>query len=286
MGMFLAASNETGDAAEDGSAEAEAVSPENVEGENAEAGDGAAAEDASAEEGEDAAVSEGTENIRENTCVVKISFRDVGFLAGYAAVAEGYTNIAFMGGAESEANDIYLNGFIEGADAAAKERAVAQGGVTVTYGFTGSEELSPMTMSKAMDWYENGVQTIFAPGENICRAVVKAAETRQNGNVMTVGTQSKRAESDKILLTVIMNYGKAAYSVLEDFENDEFEGGKIVNYGLEEECVTIPDDLSGFTAFTSNTFQILKNNIKGNQINITDREMKAGGDVVKVTAAQ
>ena len=281
MGVFLTASE---DAPEEGSDEAgsdtgeeqQSVSPESAEDENA------SEEGADKEESEE--TGDDTANIRENTCVVKISFRDVGFLAGYAAVAEGYTNIAFMGGEESETNDIYLNGFIEGADAAAKERALPQGGVTVTYGFTGSEELSPMTMSKALDWYENGAQTIFAPGENICKAVVKAAETRQTGNVMTVGTRNKADESEKIVFTVIMNYGRAAYSVLQDFENDEFEGGKIVNYGLKEECVTIPDDLSRLTAFNSNTFEILKNNIKGNQIKVTDKEMKAGGDVVKVTS--
>ena len=223
-----------------------------------------------------------TGDIAENTCVVKISETDAGFLAGYAAVAEGFTNLGFLGGEKNEKNNAFGNGFIKGAEAAAAERAMGEGSITVTYGFAGTDELSPMEMSTAMSWYGNGVQLIFTSNAKIGQAVAKAAETTESGKVMTVGVTDELGLSERMIMTAIPDYKQATYNAIASFEGGTFPGGTIVKYGIKDSCVTISTDLSRFASFTENTFQVLKDNIKNNKITITEDDMTGGGSYVTV----
>ena len=223
-----------------------------------------------------------TGDIADNTCVVKISETDAGFLAGYAAVAEGFTNLGFLGGENNEKNNAFGNGFIKGAEAAAAERAMGEGSITLTYGFAGTDELSPKEMSTAMSWYGNGVQLIFTSNAKIGQAVAKAAETTESGKVMTVGVTDELGLSERIIMTAIPDYKQAAYNAIASFEGGTFQGGTVVNYGIKDSCVTISTDLSRFGSFTENTFQVLKDNIKNNKITITEDDMTGGGSYVTV----
>ena len=59
------------------------------------------------------------EKLRGNAHAVLFSREQAGFLAGYAAVWEGYTNLGFLGGTEDDAAIRYGSGFVQGANAAA-----------------------------------------------------------------------------------------------------------------------------------------------------------------------
>ena len=59
-----------------------------------------------------------------NAVGVTYAEEQVGFLAGYAAVKEGYTKLGFLGGMPVPAVVKYGYGFVQGADAAAKELGV------------------------------------------------------------------------------------------------------------------------------------------------------------------
>ena len=57
-----------------------------------------------------------------------------GFLAGYAAVKDGYTKLGFMGGMAVPAVIRFGYGFVQGAEFAAEEDGVT--GVEVMYNYT------------------------------------------------------------------------------------------------------------------------------------------------------
>ena len=57
----------------------------------------------------------------ENAVGIQYAEEQAGFLAGYAAVTDGYRNLGFMGGVATPAVVRYGYGFIQGAEAAAKE---------------------------------------------------------------------------------------------------------------------------------------------------------------------
>ena len=65
--------------------------------------------------------SNGDTKIGENTVGIQYAEEQAGFLAGYAAVVEGYKKLGFMGGVATPAVVRYGYGFIQGAEAAAKE---------------------------------------------------------------------------------------------------------------------------------------------------------------------
>ena len=55
---------------------------------------------------------------------IKYAEEQVGYLAGYAAVVEGYTKLGYMGGMAVPAVVKYGYGFVQGAEAAAAELGV------------------------------------------------------------------------------------------------------------------------------------------------------------------
>ena len=82
-----------------------------------------------------------------------------GYLAGYAAVKEGYTKLGFMGGIALPAVINYGYGYLQGANDAAKELNVK---VEVKYAYTGTFNESPDIKSKSAGWYNSGTEVIFS----------------------------------------------------------------------------------------------------------------------------
>ena len=77
----------------------------------------------------------GDQKCEENVYSMYFSEEQLGFLAGYAAVVEGYTRLGFLGAMSIPTIVDYGAGFLQGVDQAAQERGIT---VEVTYGYTGS----------------------------------------------------------------------------------------------------------------------------------------------------
>ena len=79
---------------------------------------------------------DGNDNYATSANTVSIIFaeEEAGYLAGYAAVKEGYKNLGFMGGQELPSVKRYGYGFVQGAAAAAAENEEK---VTVRYNYNG-----------------------------------------------------------------------------------------------------------------------------------------------------
>ena len=99
---------------------------------------------------------------RTEANVMPILFQEdePGFLAGYAAVKDGYTKLGFLGGMAVPAVIRYGYGFAEGADYAAKEMGVD--GIEIMYNYTGAFAATPEAQSMAASWYQNGTEVILS----------------------------------------------------------------------------------------------------------------------------
>ena len=96
-----------------------------------------------------------------------------GYMAGYAAVKLGYTELGFLGGMAVPAVQRYGYGFLQGVDAAAAELK-AKVNVKYAYGnkFNGDPDITA-----AMDtWYAGGTQIVFACGGGIYTSAADAAK--------------------------------------------------------------------------------------------------------------
>ncbi|MBR2718546.1 MAG: BMP family ABC transporter substrate-binding protein [Clostridia bacterium] len=106
-----------------------------------------------------------------------------GYMAGYAAVKLGYTNLGFLGGMAVPAVIRYGYGFVQGCDAAAKELGI---NVNIKYVY-GNQFFGDADITAYMDnWYQNGTQIVFACGGGIYTSAVDAAKKVEGAKVIGV----------------------------------------------------------------------------------------------------
>ena len=106
-----------------------------------------------------------------------------GYMAGYAAVKLGYTDLGFLGGMAVPAVIRFGYGFVQGADAAAKELGI---NVNIKYVY-GNQFYGDADITAYMDnWYQNGTQIVFACGGGIYTSAVDAAKKVEGAKVIGV----------------------------------------------------------------------------------------------------
>ncbi len=107
-----------------------------------------------------------------NTTCLAFAEEQAGYLAGYAAVKDGYTKLGFLGGMAVPAVVRYGYGFIQGADAAAAEMGVD---IEINYTY-GGQFFGDANITAKMDgWYSAGTEIVFACGGGIYTSAIEAA---------------------------------------------------------------------------------------------------------------
>lgn len=111
-----------------------------------------------------------------------------GFMAGYAAVKEGYRKLGFLGGMAVPAVIRFGYGYVQGADKAAAELEITSQ-VSINYVYGGIFNSDPAVTSVMDTWYQtNGVQVVFACGGGIYGSACQAAKKVTGGKVIGVDT--------------------------------------------------------------------------------------------------
>ena len=107
-----------------------------------------------------------------------------GYMAGYAAVKLGYTKLGYLGGMAVPAVMRFGYGFVQGADAAAKELGVE---AEMKYAY-GNQFFGDADLTAVMDtWYSNGTEVVFACGGSIWSSAAESAK-KYGGKVIGVDT--------------------------------------------------------------------------------------------------
>lgn len=184
--------------------------------------------------------------IEENVYSVFYAEEQSGFLAGYGAVKEGYTNLGFMGGMAVPAVIRFGYGFVQGVEYAAKELGVRN--VKVDYNYLGGFNPSPEIQTKAASWYRNGVQVIFVSGGGAGNSVMAAAE-QNNGLVIGVDVDQS-GESTSVLTSAMKMIDESVYNAVDEFYKDNFPGGQSVVLDAKVHGIGLPMETSKFTKFT------------------------------------
>ena len=181
--------------------------------------------------------SAGLSEIPENLFSAVYQEELCGFMAGYAAVALGYTHLGYLGGMAVPSVVRFGNGYIQGADLAAKE--LGKEGVTLEYVY-GNQFFGDADITSYMDtWYQtSGVEVVFACGGGIWTSAAEAA-AKVGGKVIGVDVdQSKTIDAYGAGMTVTsaMKGLKATVNTLltELVKNDNWAayGGQVMTLGL------------------------------------------------------
>lgn len=207
------------------------------------------------------------EYFEANTTSILFKEEQSGYLAGYAAVKDGYTKLGFAGGVAVPAVVRYGFGFLAGADAAAKEMNVNP--VELTYNYTGSFEPTPEIQTMAATWYTNGTQVIFSCGGGIGSSVLKAAMSN-DGKMIGVDVDQKDM-GEAVITSAMKNLQSAVYQSLVQLNKGEFVGGKSEVFGAAEDGVQISEDFSRFQKFTQEDYTKIFEALKANTDGIADK---------------
>lgn len=205
-------------------------------------------------------------DIKENVYSIFYAEQEAGFLAGYAAVKDGYTKLGFMGGIAVPAVIRYGYGFIQGADYAAKELGLAKDALNIKYTYVGNFDATPDNQAKAAAWYNEGTEVIFACGGAVGNSVMKAAEAAKTKVIGVDVDQSP--ESDTVITSSMKNLKKSVYDALTEYYNGSFPGGTTVSLNAETEGVELPMATSKFSKFTEADYTAIYDKIVKKEVKI------------------
>ena len=192
-----------------------------------------------------------------------------GFLAGYAAVMDGYTKLGFCGGMAVPAVVRYGYGFVQGAEAAAAEKGLAKDAIQINYWYSGVFAPSDDIRTKMDGWYTGGTEVVFACGGGIYISVVGAAEAA-GGKVVGVDVDQS-AVSKTIVTSAFKDLANSVQQALKDLYGNKTKwpdalAGKTSTLGAAEGCTGLPTakDSWRFTSFTVDQYKaVLDKVIKG-----------------------
>lgn len=205
---------------------------------------------------------------KTNDNVMPILFKEdeAGFLAGYAAVKDGYTKLGFMGGMAVPAVIRYGYGFAEGADVAAAEMGID--GVEVMYNYTGAFEATPEAQSMAASWYQNGTEVIFGCGGAVGNSVMAAAQEK---NAKVIGVDVDQSyESETVITSAMKQLSNSVYDGIKAFYDGSFPGGKTSVFTAANTGVGLPMETSKFETFTAADYDAIYKKLVDGEIALTE----------------
>ena len=220
-----------------------------------------------------------------------------GYMAGYAAVKLGYTELGFLGGMAVPAVQRYGYGFVQGVDAAAAELKLTD--VKLNYAY-GNQFFGDADITAAMDtWYAGGTEVVFACGGGIYTSAVDAAKKVEGAKVIGVdvdqaGVIAAYAGVDGMTVTSAMKgLYPATYDTLSDVilnGNWAAYAGKIATLGLVSgddptlNYVQIPMDSTQFEdgKFTQDDYKAMVAAMFSGELTVSNDISKAASDFATV----
>ena len=241
--------------------------------------DGYPIQEKTTEYGEDGAALPNDSPILKNVAGISFQEEQSGYLAGYAAVMEGYTKLGFTGGGggTNPACQRFGYGFVQGVEAAAAAKGVkAEVKYSWLHGatFSASNELQTM----ATGWYQSGTEVVFACGGSMFNSVAAAAGA-EDGKVIGVDIDQS-GDSPAVITSATKGLPDATQWALAKFYEGKFSelGGTSTALGAKDNSVGLPTATWSLKNWSVADYEALFAKIKDGSVTIS-------GDLVEVPAS-
>jgi basic membrane protein A len=208
----------------------------------------------------------------DNTVGIVYAEEQSGYLAGYAAVKDGYTKLGYMGGMAVPAVVRFGYGFAQGAEAAAAELGIDK--IDLKYHYTGNFDATPETQTLATSWYAEGIEVIFAAGGLVGNSVMSAAEAAGTAVIGVDVDQS--SESDTVITSAMKGLAASVQSALDAFYNGNFPGGQGLVYAADKDGVQLPMATSKFKTFSQADYDEVYGKLAAGSISLK-KDLDAAG---------
>lgn len=176
----------------------------------------------------------------DNVASIMYAEEESGYLAGYAAVMDGMTNLGFMGGMAVPAVQAFGYGYLQGAEAAATELGLADGAIKAFYHYTGDFAENDKNKATAKTMYQQGAEVIFGCGGSVGKSVFSAAAEAQ---AKSIGVDvDQRYDSETVITSATKGLGASVVSVLKSIQDDSFDtyAGKTTYFNAANDGVGLP----------------------------------------------
>lgn len=235
----------------------------------------------------------GTETIPENVYCITYKEEQAGYLAGYAAVKDGFTELGFLGGMAVPAVIRFGYGYVQGADAAAQELGT---NVNIKYWYGGAFSGDANITAKMESWYSAGTQVVFACGGGIYTSAVEAA-VKHDGKVIGVdvdqnyigeqGVADGKYSYNPFVTSAMKGLSAGVTDALEHVAAGTWDtiAGTNFIYGLQEgDYVGLPtaEDSWNFSTFTVEEYEAEVEKIRNGEITVDNNS----DDATKPTTSE
>lgn len=193
--------------------------------------------------------------VMENVRPIFYTEHESGFLAGYAAVAEGYTELGFIGGMAVPAVVRFGYGFVQGADQAAQDLSLADGAISINYWYSNVFWETSEVQSTAAAWYTGGTEVIFAAAGGAGFSVMTAAD-QELGLVIGVDVDQSDA-SESVITSAKKELAVSVYDTLVDIYGGTGVAGVAVTFDVSNDGVGLPQDFSAFSTFDQAAYDVI-----------------------------
>ena len=194
----------------------------------------------------------------QNVSLIIYREEQAGFLAGYAAVADGYRDLGFLGGMAIDSVIRFGYGYVQGAEKAAANLGLTD--VKIKYWYSGSFLPSDEIREKMESWYEEGTEVIFSCGGAIYESVLEAADSK-DGKLIGVDIDQSYisprfiTSATKSLSNTVVMALTSAYENHMVWPGDY--AGTCQSLGIADDCVGLPMETSDFKCFDQEIYDML-----------------------------
>lgn len=191
-----------------------------------------------------------------------------GYLAGYAAVTEGYTTLGFAGSDEVPGVVRYCTGFLQGAEEAAEQQGEE---VSLRVWYTGNIDDGELVTSRLVEWYDNGTGLILANGGNLVQYAMDAAN--QTGGKIFATDWDQNALGERVLGSAIKCYNTAVQRQLYAFFagnstwNQE-DAGQTEKIGYTDGSVALAGSEWRFSHFTQRDYEQVYEQLRNSELKV------------------
>ena len=220
----------------------------------------------------------------ENVAAIAFQEEQSGYLAGYAAVMEGYTKLGFMGGGggTNPACQRFGYGFAQGAQAAAAAKGV-QVELKYSWAYGGSFSASPELKAMATGWYQQGTEVIFCCGGSMFASVVDAAAAE---DAKVVGVDVDQSfESETVITSAMKGLADATkWALAKHYEGKWSEiGNKDTALGAKDNAVGLPTATWSLKNWSVSDYEALFADIVAGKVTISAELVLAPENTANVT---
>ena len=214
--------------------------------------------------------------LMKNTAAVDFDSAQAGYLAGYAAVIDGSTELGFIGQGETDDVKAFGLGFVKGA-----ERAAGEVGTPVTMDYKYCDGADKQAVYKeASVMYDGGAQVIFAAGAGVQEPVIEAAEAKE-GKVIGSGTDQS-GKSDTVITSAVYEIRSALKEALGGYTEDKFPGGNVLLYDARNKGIGLELRNNKLNNLTQDQYDAVYESLASGEIKLDAGSVDSVKDIITV----